>query len=188
MRVISCLLVLLVASTASAQDATYRDLRASRPDGRTIPVKRLILERDAYRLTLESGAVHLLAPLGRDTFGAVFIGQGGYILNPATPAERRHLQLVADAKEVLSDRFSKLILLFTDKTAAEVLAHAPVASGAPDPAAVRAYEDYLNRQRDDVLPNLHLRVLADLLNRLRASQGVAVPAFPQESARTNPFD
>ncbi|HET9192153.1 MAG TPA: M1 family aminopeptidase [Vicinamibacterales bacterium] len=184
MRVISCLLVLLVASTASAQrlperlngvpqDATaYRDLRASRPDGRTIPVKRLILERDAYRLTLESGAVHLLAPLGRDTFGAVFIGQGSYLLNPATPAERRHLQLVAGAKDVLTDRFSKLILLFTDKTAAEVLAHAPVATGAPDPAAVRAYEDYLNRQRDDVLPNLHLRVLADLLNRPARTDGV----------------
>jgi len=173
MRVISCLFVLLVASTASAQDATaYRDLRASRPDGRTIPVKRLILERDAYRLTLESGAVHLLAPLGRDTFGAVFIGQGSYTLSPATPAERRHLQLVAGSTEVLTDRFSKLILLFTDKTAADVMAHAPVATGAPDPAAMRAYEDYLNRQRDDVLPNLHLRVLADLLNRPARTDGV----------------
>jgi hypothetical protein len=173
MRVIACLLLLLVASTATAQDATdYRNLRASRPDGRTIPVKRLTLERDAYRLTLESGAVHLLAPLGSDTFGAVFIGQGSYTLSPATSAERRHLQLVAGAKEVLTDRFTKLILLFTDKTAADVLAHAPVATGAPDPAAVRAYEDYLNRQRDDVLPNLHLRVLADLLNRPARTDGV----------------
>lgn len=173
MRVMSFLLVLLVASTASAQDATaYRDLRASRPDGRTIPVKRLTLERDAYRITLESGAVHLLAPLGADTFGAVFIGQGSYTLNPSTPAERRHLQLVAGAKEVLTDRFTKLILLFTDKTAAEVLAHAALATGAPDPAAVRAYEDYLNRQRDDVLPNLHLRVLVDLLNRPARTDGV----------------
>ena len=173
MRVISSLLVLLVASTASAQDATaYRDLRASRPDGRTIPVNRLTLERDAYRIILESGAVHLLAPLGRDTFAAVFIGQGSYTLNPSTPAERRHLQLVAGAKEVLTDRFTRLILLFTDKTAAEMLAHAPAATGAPDPAAVRAYEDYLNRQRDDVLPNLHLRVLVDLLNRPARTDGV----------------
>jgi hypothetical protein len=173
MRVITCLFVLLVASTAFAQDATeYRDLRASRPDGRTIPVKGLVLERDAFRITLQSGAVHLLAPLGRDTFGAVFIGQGSYTLNPATAAERRHLQLVASAKEVLTDRFSRLILLFTDNTASEVLAHAPVATGAPDPAALRSYDDYLNRQRDDVLPNLHLRVLADLLNRPARTDGV----------------
>jgi hypothetical protein len=173
MRVIVCLLVVLVASTASAPDATaYRDLRASRPDGRSITVKGLTLERDAYRITLQSGAVHFLAPLGGDTFAAVFIGQGSYILSPATPAERRHLQLVAGSTEVLTDRFTKLILLFTDKTAAEVLAHAPVTTGAPDPAAVRAYEDYLNRERDDVLPNLHLRVLADLLNRPARTDGV----------------
>ena len=119
MRVISCLLVLLVASTASAQDATeYKDLRAARPDGRKVVVKDLILERDAYRITLRSGVVHLLAPLGKETFGAVFIGEGEYLLNPATPAERRHLQLVANTTEVLKDRFTKLVLLFTDRTAA----------------------------------------------------------------------
>lgn len=174
MRVIACLLV-LVASTASAQDATeYRDLRAARPDGRTIAVKDLTLERDAYRITLQSGTVHLVAPLGGDTFGAVFIGQGDYILNPATDAERRHLQLVTNnnSAEVLRDRFSRLILFFTDRTAAEMLAHAPAATGAPDPAATRAYEDYLNRQRNDDLPNLHLRVLADLLNRPARTDGV----------------
>ena len=174
MRVIACLLV-LVASTASAQDATeYRDLRASRPDGRTVTVKDLTLDRDAYRITLQSGTVHLLAPLGRDTFGAVFIGQGDYVLNPATEAERRHLQLVTNKSgaEVLRDRFTRLVLFFTDRTAAEMLAHSPAATGEPDPAATRAYEDYLNRQRDDNLPNLHLRVLADLLNRPARTDGV----------------
>ena len=173
MRVISCLLVVLVASTASAQDATaYRDLRASRPDGRSITVKGLTLERDAYRLTLQSGVIHFLAPLGGHTFGAVFVGQGSYLLSPATAAERRHLQLVTGSTEVLTDRFTKLILFFTDKTAAEVMAHAPVATGTPDSAAIRAYEDYLDRQRNDVLPNLHLRVLADLLNRPARTDGV----------------
>jgi hypothetical protein len=174
MRVIACLL-LLVASTASAQDATeYRDLRAARPDGRKITVNDLVLERDAYRITLRSGVVHLLAPLGKDTFGAVFLGEGEYLLNPATPAERRHLQLVTNnnASEVLNDRFSRLILLFTDRTAAELLAHAPVATGPADPAATRAYDDYLNRAKNDDLPNLHLRVLSDLLNRPARSDGV----------------
>jgi hypothetical protein len=171
MRVIACLLLLLVASTASAQDATeYRDLLASRPD-RTIPVKDLVLERDAYRITLQSGAVHLLAPLGRDTFGAVFIGQGSYLLNPATPAERRQLQLASGTTEVLRDRFTKLILLFTDRTGEELMKHAPVAAGKPDAAAARAYEDYLDKQRED-LPNLHLRILADLLNRPQRTDGV----------------
>ena len=173
MRVVACVLALLVASTASAQDATeYRDLRASRPDGRTIPVKDLILERDAYRITLQSGAIHLLAPLGGDTFGAVFIGQGNYLLSPATAAERRHLQLVTDSTEVLRDRFTRLVLFFTDRTAAELTAHAPVAIGKPDQAATRAFEDYLGRERNDNLPNLHLRVLADLVNRPKRTDGM----------------
>jgi|SoiMethySBSTD1v2_1073268.scaffolds.fasta_scaffold00601_20 peptidase M1-like protein len=172
MRATACLLLLL-ASTAYAQDASeYRDLRASRPDGRQIPVKDLTLERDAYRITLQSGAVHLLKPLGGDTFGAVFIGQGSYVLNPASAAERRQLQLVTGSTEVLRDRFTKLILLFTDKTAAEVMAHAPVTNGAPDQAATRAFEEYLERQRNENLPNLHLRVLADLLNRPARQDGV----------------
>src|SRR5947207_13838778 len=116
MRVMTCLFVLL-ASTASAQDAAgYRELRASRPDGRTISVRDLTLERDAYRINLRSGVVHLLAPLGPDTFGAVFVGDGSYQLNPATTAERRHLQLVSGNID-FADRFTRLILLFTDRTA-----------------------------------------------------------------------
>lgn len=169
---IACLLVLM-ASPAQAQDATeYRELRAARPDGRSVPVNGLTLARDGYQVTLQSGAVHFLAPLGRDTFGAVFIGEGSYLLTPSTDAERRHLQLVTGSSDAFRDRFSQLVLLFTDETAAEIQAHAPVAAGSPDPAATRAYEGYLQRQRNDNLPNLHLRILSDLLNRPARTDGV----------------
>jgi len=171
MRGIACALVFL-ASAASAQEAAdYRSLRASRPDGRTVSVKDLTLERDAHRITLRSGVVHLLAPVGGDTFGAVFIGDGSYQLNPATETERRHLQLVSGSPEAFSDRFRRLILLFTDRTAEELLAHAPVVTGTPDQTATRAYEEYLQREQSG-FPNLHLRVLADLLNRPTRKAGV----------------
>jgi hypothetical protein len=173
MRAIACVLVLFATSTASAQEAAnYRSLRASRPDGRSIPVKDLTLERDAYRINLRSGVVHLLAPAGRETVGAVFLGEGSYQLTPANDAERRHLQLVSGSSEVLSDRFRRLILLFTDRTAEELLAHAPVVTGVPDQAATRAYEEYLQREQTAWLPNFHLRLLADLLNRPARKDGV----------------
>src|SRR5215467_12602628 len=127
MRWMACLLVLLACSASAQEAPEYRALRASRPDGRTIAVKDLTLERDAYRITFRSGTVHLLAPVGRDTVAAVFIGDGSYQLTPATDTERRHLQLVTNRADVLSDRFTRLILLFTDQTAAEVQMHAPVA-------------------------------------------------------------
>ena len=174
MPVIACLLV-LTASTAFAQDiAPYRDGRAARPDGRTVPIKGLTIVRDAYRLELRSGVVHLLAPLGRDTFGAVFIGDGSYVLNPATAAERRHLALVTgnDRLETLTDRFTQMILLFTDRTADEILAHTPVVTGTPDQAATRVFEDYVQKQLSGAHPNLHLRVVADLLNRPARTDGV----------------
>jgi hypothetical protein len=172
MRGITCLIVLLACSASAQEAAEYRALRASRPDGRSITVDNVTLERDAYRITLRSGVVHLLAPVGRETFGAVFIGDGSYQLNPATDTERRHLQLVTNRADVLSDRFTRLILLFTDQTAAELQMHAPVASGAPDQTATRAYEDYLQREQTAGLPNFHLRVLADLLNRPTRKDGV----------------
>jgi hypothetical protein len=176
MRIILCLTFLaLSVATALAQDVTeYRQLRGARPDGRTIPVKGLTITRDGYRIELRSGVVHLLAPFGSDTFGAVFIGEGVYQLNPATAAERRHLSLVTgnDRLEVLTDRFTRSIFLFTDRTAAELLAHAPAASGAPDPAATRIFDDYIQKQLTGAHPNLHLRVLADLLNRPARTDGV----------------
>jgi hypothetical protein len=175
MKGLACVLLLLAASGASAQEVPeYRDVRAARPDGRTVPVNGLTLVRDSFRIDLRSGAVHLVAPLGGDTFAAVFLGEGGYELTPATAAERRHLQLVTGnaSLETLTDRFTRLVLLFTDRTAAEILGHAPAAQGAPDPEATRAFENYLARQQSGKLPNLHLRLLADLLNRPARADGV----------------
>jgi peptidase M1-like protein len=193
MRGIACALVLIAASTASAQEAVeYRSLRASRPDGRSIPVKDLALVRDAYRINLHSGVVHLLAPVGRQTVGAVFIGDGSYQLTPATAAERRHLQLVSGSTEVLSDRFKRLVLLFTDRTADELLAHAPAVTGTPDQAATRAYEEYLQRDQTGGLPNFHLRLLADLLNRPARKDGVFLAfvegqSYPQVLLAVDPL-
>ena len=75
----------LVAAPVSAQTVSeYDAVRAARPAGRTIPVNGLTLVRDAYRIDLRSGVLHLLAPIDGETFGAVFLGEGEYRLEPAT--------------------------------------------------------------------------------------------------------
>jgi hypothetical protein len=178
MRVLACVLTLVATTASAATVAEYEALRASRPDGRIIPVEGLILVRDAYRIELRSGVVHLLAPAAGHTFGAVFLGEGAYHLTPATSAERRHLRLVTgDAKlETLSDRFDRLVFFFTDRTAEEMTAHGPMASGAPNEQAVRVYGEYLKRQQIDVQINLLLRVLGDLLNRPGRTDGVFLAA------------
>ena len=157
----------LAVPLQAATDPTYTALRGAKPDGRKIPVQGLVLERDAFRFQLDSGAFHLLAPVEGRTVGAVFVGQGSYRLTPATPGERRQLALSSGADEgfeSLTDTFEDLFLLFTDGTLAELERHAPVQTGAPDPRALDVYESWLKRQRKDFRTNFHLRVLQDLLN------------------------
>jgi len=175
MRIMVCAFLVLFATSAHAASvAEYDALRAMRPDGRTVTVQGLSLVRDAFTIELRSGVVHLLAPVRGTTVGAVFIGDGAYRLTPATAAERRQLRLqTGEAQlETLTDRFDRLVLFFTDRTAAEIMAHAPVATGAPNEPAVRFYEDYLRRQQRDVQINLQLRLLGDLLNFPGRTEGV----------------
>ena len=165
----------LVAAPVSAQTVPeYDAVRAARPDGRTILVNGLMLVRDGYRIDLRSGVLHLLAPLEGETFGAVFLGDGEYRLEPATESEQRHLRLVTgdERLETLTDRFDRLVLLFTDQTGEEMLAHAAVVAGAPDARATEVYEDYLEHQQERIQINLHLRIVNDLLNRPGRSDGV----------------
>jgi hypothetical protein len=164
-----------VPVAAGAGDATYVALRSSRPDGRVAPVKGLVLDRDVFHFEFETGAFHFLAPVAGRTIGAVFLGQGRFRLTPATPAERRQLALSSGAGkgfEALDDRFDELVLLFADDTAQEILAAAPSETRAPDPKAKQVYERWFKRQRADFQMNLHLRLLADLLNSPGLTSGV----------------
>jgi hypothetical protein len=163
-----------------AIDPTYAALRAARPDGRVVPVKGLVLERDVFRFQFDSGAFHFLAPVAGRTVGAVFLGQGRFRLSPATEAERRQLALASGAGqgfEVLDDVFDELVLLFVDDTAQEIGLAAPVESRAPDLLAVQAYERWLKRQRQDFTTNFQLRLLQDLLNTPGLTSGVFLALF-----------
>ncbi len=163
------------APPSPAADPTYAALRAARPDGRTMAVHGLTLERDAFRFQLDSGTFHFLTAVGGRTVGAVFVGHGSYRLSPATENERRQLALESGGGqgfETLTDELSDLVLLFADDTFQELEQHAAISSGAPDRKAVAVYEGYLKRQRKDFQRNFHLRLLADLLNQPGLTSGV----------------
>jgi hypothetical protein len=174
--VLGLLAFLLPTALLAAIDPAYTELRNARPDGRTVPVNGLVLERDVFRFQFDSGAFHFLKPVGGRTVGAVFVGHGSYRLSPATPNERRQLALSSGAAdqgfETLADQFDDLVLLFADDTAQEIGLHAPVRTGAPDPHATDVYERYLKRQRKDFKINFHVRLLKDLLNNPGLMSGV----------------
>lgn len=173
--VFSLALVPAAGFAATKADPTYAALRGARPDGRSMPVNGLVLERDVFRFQFDSGAFHFLAPIAGRTAGAVFVGHGSYRLSPATENERRQLALSSGADkgfETLADDFDDLVLLFADDTAQEIELHAPVRTGTPDPRAAEVYDRYLKRQRKDFRTNFHVRLLADLLNSPGLMSGV----------------
>ncbi|HEX3552606.1 MAG TPA: M1 family aminopeptidase [Thermoanaerobaculia bacterium] len=172
---LSCLAAALGAPLQAATDPTYAALRGARPDGRKIPVQNLVLERDAFRFQLDSGALYLLAPVQGRTIGAVFVGKGSYRLTPATPYELRQLALSSGADkgfEALTDTFENLLLFFTDGTLTELEHHAAVQTGAPESHAADVQDRWLKRQQKDFRTNFHLRILEDLLNTPGRTDGV----------------
>jgi hypothetical protein len=180
------LLALFAATLVAAETPEYDALRAARPDGRRVAVSGLELQRDAFRLFFEEGTFHLLPPVAGRDFGAVFMGRGAYELHPATETERHHLRLVTGDKQltVLTDRFTQIVLLFTDETAAEILAGGTLTATEPDARARAAYEDYLDQQRRRYQMNLHLRVLRDLLEPGGSRAGVFLA--PVNGAKHDP--
>jgi hypothetical protein len=161
-RVAALLLSFVCAFGALADaDPTYAALRAAQPDGRTVALQNFVFDRDVLRFTL-NGTLHFLAPVNGKDAGAVFIGQGSYELKPATEDELANLRVVTADDKLASivDQFDSAVFL-----GGALLAKAgtPVA-GTPNRDAVERYGKYLDRQRDKLRTNIHVRVLQDLID------------------------
>ena len=107
--------VLVMATTLSAAtDTTYTSLRNARLDGRTVPLSKVSVKRDAYSLTLD-GSLHLLQPVGGVTSAAVFTGSGEYLLAPAHAIEQRQLAINTgdDKLTVLTYTFDSAVIFDT---------------------------------------------------------------------------
>ncbi len=165
LRALSAFVAILCAVAAvAAPDPTYTALRNARPDGRTVPLQNFVFERDVVRFTL-TGTLHLLQPVDGKTTGAVFIGQGAYALEPATPAEQRQLAIHADddGLTVLSDSFESAVFLGIALPAAATKSAAP-ASGSPNATATERWNDYMNVQRKNLHWNMQVRLLQDIVD------------------------
>lgn len=173
----SFLLLTAIATSAVAIEVPeYVQMRAARPDGRTVAVQDLTLARDEYRFTFRSGTFHFLEPAGPRTWGAVFTGDGMWELRPANESERRHLALVTNEAdlEILHDTFETMVIFFTDRTAQQIFAGGTAATGAPDRRAVEIFEEHLEDQKRKYQINLHLRVLQEVLNESTARGDVFI--------------
>jgi len=95
-------------------DPTYQQLRNLTLGAEAVSVNNFELKRDAGTFHLHSGTVCFVAPVQGKVTGAVFVGEGNFILDPPQ-SERSMLKLFSKENE-FSEKFEHLVLRFTDST------------------------------------------------------------------------
>ena len=142
-------------------DPTYRALRSALT-GEVVPVRNLVLARDAGAFTL-NGALTFLAPVNGKVTGAVFFGKGRFDLVPPIEVEKAALSQVTK-EPALHEEFERAVFRFTDGTYDEVKRATPPDVEKTSGGDVR---DLLNSNqhllRKDFKYNLDARILEDVL-------------------------
>ncbi len=89
---LASLLPLYAADTPAAgpnADPAYQQLRNLTLSGEAVSVSNFDLKRDAGTFHLHSGTVCFVAPVQGKVTGAVFVGDGNFVLDPPAESERQ---------------------------------------------------------------------------------------------------
>ena len=159
-------LVLLAARDAYAQneakansDPTYQALRNLTLGSEAVSVTNLELKREAGTFHLRSGTVCFVAPVAGKVTGAVFTGDGNFVLDP--PASERHMLKLLTKEDEFSENFSQLVLRFTDSTYDEIKKAGAAGASGCDAGPLK---DSQHTTRHKLKTNLESRILEDLLS------------------------
>ena len=162
------LAIILVSNTAHAQNAaapgpnsdpTYQALRNLALGSEAVSVSNFELKREAGTFHLRSGTVCFVAPVAGKVTGAVFTGDGNFILNP--PASEQSMLKLLTKENEFSENFSQMALRFTDSTYDDIKRGGSVVSSGCDAAPLK---DSQHTTRHKLKENLDSRVLEDLLS------------------------
>ncbi|HLW85109.1 MAG TPA: M1 family aminopeptidase [Candidatus Sulfotelmatobacter sp.] len=163
---VGSLLAATPAQSASAgapagpnSDPSYQALRNLTLSGEAFTVKNLELKRDAGTFHLRSGTVCFVAPVQGKVTGAVFVGDGNFILDPPTDVERKSLKLLTK-EDAFSENFERAVLRFTDSTYDDIKKASAAASGCDG----GPLKDSQHVTRHRLKYNLESRILEDVLS------------------------
>ena len=147
-------------AVAPNSDPSYQQLRNLMLSGEAVSVSNFVLKRDAGRFHLHSGKVCFVAPVQGKVTGAVFTGEGNFVLDPPLESERQSLKLLTKENE-FSENFTQAVLRFTDSTYDEIKEGGSPASGGCDASLLK---DSQNTTRHKFKNNLEARILEDVLS------------------------
>ena len=146
--------------TAPNSDPTYQQLRNLTVGGEAVSVTNFVLKRDAGTFHLHSGTVCFVNPVQGKVTGAVFVGEGNFVLDPPLESERQSLKLLTKENE-FSEKFNQAVLRFTDSTYGEIKKSGTPAPAGCDPGLLK---DSQNTTRHKFKNNLEARILEDVLS------------------------
>lgn len=148
------------AFTTPNSDGTYQQLRNISVSGGAIGVNDLTLKREAGTFRFRSGTLCFLAPVQGKVTGAVFLGEGTFVLEPPLAGERNNLRLLTKDSEFV-EKFDEVVLRFTDSTFEELKKNGSAASGScsNDPL-----QESQKTMRKKLHYNLDGRILEDILS------------------------
>jgi len=124
-----------------------------------VSVSNLDLKREAGTFHLRSGTVCFVAPVAGRVTGAVFTGDGNFILDPPD-SEKGMLKLLTKENE-FSENFSQLVLRFTDSTYDDIKRGGSVVTSGCDAGLLK---DTQHTTRHKLKSNLDSRILEDVLS------------------------
>ena len=158
--VLACSLYAANAPATANSDPTYTQLRNLTLGSEAVSVSDFELKREAGRFHLRSGTVCFLTAVNGKVTGAVFTGDGTFVLDPPDTSERNSLKLLTKEDE-FNETFSQVVLRFTDSTYSEIKKAGSAASGGCDAGMLK---DIQNTNRHKLQQNLDARILEDVLS------------------------
>jgi len=148
------------AAPAPNSDLTYQALRNLTLGGEAVSVSNFDLKRDAGTFHLRSGTVCFTTPVNGKVTGAVFTGDGNFVLEPPTDSEKKSLKLLTKENE-FSENFSQMVMRFTDSTYDEIKKAGSAGGSGCDAGPLK---DSQHTTRHKLKDNLEVRLLEDVLS------------------------
>jgi len=143
-------------------DPTYQQLRNITLGSEAVAVNNFALKREAATFHLRSGTVCFLAPVQGKVTGAVFAGDGNFVIDPPSASERSMLKLLTKEDE-FSENFSQAVFRFTDSSYDELKKAGSAAPSGCDAGLLRDSQNATRHNRE-LKFNLEARILEDVLS------------------------
>jgi hypothetical protein len=141
-------------------DGTYVALRNLGLGSEAVSVSNFDLKRDAGTFRLKSGTVCFASAVNGKVTGAVFTGDGIFLLVPPTDTERKSLKYLTKEDE-FNEKFERLVIRFTDATYEELKKAGTPATGGCDAGL---WKDSQSASRHKLHHNVEAELLGELLS------------------------